>query len=258
MLAQSAVTHCALATCTLKFLFRWLGQKSKQAHWEDQRGGQVLKRERKIRRAVFSFTLIFFTAVLDSQWKRVEDDCVKGLSNVEMCRNKAAAGAACQLLGVGPVGWITIYEVCKWFSVWTAHLASTGFISNFGGTRKGALEFVCFVLLEEWSAEKMILNRTSFCFASQMFYTWSDQNLISDLSLGKHCLGQTSLCVFCSGSSLPRWPWTMSRRTVGVFFISVNDSSRKFQESHKSPIYRRSGSLPAKQDHSMAVACDLY
>lgn len=131
------------------------------------------------------------------------------------------------------------------------------FYLEFWGDKEGSFGVCMLCFTWGMECEKMILSRTSFCFASQMFYTWSDQNLISDLSLGKHCLGQTSLCVYCSGSSLPRWPWTMSGRTVGVFFISVNDSSRKLQESHKSPIYRRSGSLPAKQDHSMAVACDF-
>lgn len=90
------MTHCAPVTNALKFLFRWLGQQSKRARWEDQRGGQVLKRERKIRRAVCSFTLIFFIALLDSQGKRGADDCMEGLGNVEMCRNKAGR-SACQL-----------------------------------------------------------------------------------------------------------------------------------------------------------------
>lgn len=92
------MTHCAPVTNALKFLFRWLGQQSKRARWEDERGGQVLERERKIRRAVCSFTLIFFIAILDSQGERGEDDCVKGLSNVEMYRNKAAAGLPASFL----------------------------------------------------------------------------------------------------------------------------------------------------------------
>jgi len=111
------MTHGASATCSLKFRFRWLGQQPKQACWEDQRGRQVLKRARKIRRAVCSFTSIFFIAILDSQGRWVED-CVDGLSDVEMRRNKAAAGAACQLLGAWPAGQVVIYEVCEGLILW--------------------------------------------------------------------------------------------------------------------------------------------
>lgn len=183
------MTHCTPVTNALKFLFRWLGQQSKRARWEDQRGGQVLKRERKIRRAVCSFTLIFFIALLDSQGKRGADDCVEGLGNVEMSRNKAAAGLpASSLCGVqGQAGWVSEawHKVCKWFSLWTMHLAPNGFIQSFCGARTDLCWWFffqsCFTPGVE--CERKILNRTGFCFVLWMLYTWSDQNLISDPSL---------------------------------------------------------------------------
>lgn len=79
-------------------------------------------------------------------------------------------------------------------------------------------------------------------------------DLIKTLSLICLCLGQTSLWVFCSGSSLPRWPWTMSGRTVGIFFfVSVNDSSRSCRNP-KNTQHTESGALPTEQDHNVAVA----
>lgn len=213
------MTHCAPVTNALKFLFRWLGQQSKRARWEDQRGGQVLKRERKIRRAVCSFTLIFFIALLDSQGKRGADDCVEGLGNVEMSRNKAAAGLpASSLCGVqGQVGWVSEawHKVCKWFSLWTMHLApnvlSRAFVGQ--GLICVGVFFSRVVLLQEWSVKE----RSSIGLVSALCYGCFTPDLIKTLSLIRLCLGQTSLCVFYSGSSLLRWPWTMSGETVGFF-----------------------------------------
>lgn len=168
-----------------------------------------------------------------------------------MCRNKAAAGAACQLLGAGPAGQIISYEVCKGFIVWTTCLALTGFICSFLGGKGEIFGAFCFVLLEEWSVKE----RSSVGLVSASPHICSIPNLIKTLSLICFCLGQTSLWVCCSGSSLPCRPWTMSGRTVGFFFfISVHDSSRKLQESQESLICWGSGSLLARQDRSMAVA----
>lgn len=53
-------------------------------------------------------------------------------------------------------------------------------------------DFKDFLLSFTWEmeCERKILNRTSLCFTSRMVYTWSDQNLISDLSaLSKHPCG---------------------------------------------------------------------
>lgn len=56
-------------------------------------------------------------------------------------------------------------------------------------------------------------------------------DLIRTLSLICLCLGQTSLCVFCSGSSLPGWPQTMSGRTGGF----LSSLSMAAVGNHRSP-----------------------
>lgn len=73
------------------------------------------------------------------------------------------------------------------------------------------------VLLQEWSVKE----RSSIGLVSALCYGCFTPDLIKTLSLIRLCLGQTSLCVFYSGSSLLRWPWTMSGETVGFFSVSV-------------------------------------
>lgn len=64
------------------------------------------------------------------------------------------------------------------------------FIWRFGGTRKGILEVFFFVLLEKWSVKERSSIGLVSAWHHWMVYTWSDQNLISDLSaLSKHPCG---------------------------------------------------------------------
>lgn len=86
------------------------------------------------------------------------------------------------------------------------------YLEFFGGREEGFGVF-CFVLLEDWSVKE----RSSIGLVSASCHRCFTPDLIKTLSLICLCLGQTSFCVFCSGSSLPRWPWTMSGRTVGFF-----------------------------------------
>lgn len=178
-------TVCASATCALKFQCSWLGQQSKQAHWEDQRGGQVHKRERKIRRAVCSFTLIFFIAMLDSRGKWGDDYCLEESSPLDLLQQL-------HLLV------LRLEEQ----HIWHLLVLSRVFL----GKGRGFWRFwLCFTLGVEYEGSSIGLVSASphGCFTP---------GLIRALSLICLCLGQTSLCVFCSGSSLPHWPQTMSGR----------------------------------------------
>lgn len=98
------------------------------------------------------------------------------------------------------------------------------------GSKEGSFGVFCFVLLEEWS----VRERSSTGLASASPHGCFTPDQIKTLSGICLCLGQTSLCPFRSGSSLPHWPWTMSVRPVAYLFISVNDSGRKLQESQES------------------------
>lgn len=127
------------------------------------------------------------------------------------------------------------------FGTYWFHLA--GF-----GSKEGSFGVFCLVLLEEWSPRE----RSSTGLASASPHGCFTPDQIETLSGICLCLGQTSLCPFCSGSSLPHWPWTMS--VSPCLFISVSDSGRKLQESQESAL-RRERPLPAMRDPSPALPC---
>ena len=100
-------------------------------------------------------------------WNAQEQSCCGGCLPALGCM---ASGTGGNLWGVRRTHSLSNTVGTFWF-----------YLGVFGGKEEGIGVFLlCFTWESE--CERKILNRGSFCFASWMFYTWSDENLISDLS----------------------------------------------------------------------------
>lgn len=93
----------------------------------------------------------------------------------------------------------------------------------------------CFVFLEEWSVKAK--SSTGLVSASPRGCFTPD--LIKTLSLICLCLGQISLCVFCSGSSLPGCPWTMRGRAGGFFWSLSVSAIASYRDPKKAQCAER-------------------